>query len=111
MSDRFRYHLDEHIPSAIATGLKRRGIDVTTAAEVGLLGAPDERHVEFALQLRRVIVTHDGDFLRIHASGKKHAGIACCKRGTRTTGQMLRALVLIHKTFTSYEMMGKVICL
>ncbi len=28
-----RFHLDEHCPHAIADGLRRFGIDVTTAAE------------------------------------------------------------------------------
>jgi len=44
-----RFHLDEHIHSAVAAGLRRRGIDVTTAAEVELLGADDEKHLAFAL--------------------------------------------------------------
>lgn len=111
MSDRVRYHMDEHIPLALAYGLRRRGIDVTTAAEAGLLGAPDERHIEFALQSRRVMVTHDADFLRLHTSGIKQAGIAYCKRGARTVGQMLQALILIHKLSTSDEMFGKFIYL
>ena len=38
-----RFHLDENCSHAIAAGLRRRGIDVTTTPEVGLLGAIDER--------------------------------------------------------------------
>lgn len=34
-----RFHLDEHIDPAVADGLRRRHIEVTTAAEAGLLGA------------------------------------------------------------------------
>jgi hypothetical protein len=43
-----RFHLDEHVASAIAEGLRRRGIDVTTTADAGLLDAPDEDHLAFA---------------------------------------------------------------
>ena len=57
-----RFHLDEHIDSAIADGLRRRGIDVTTTAEAGLRGAGDEAHVAFALSEGRVVVTNDADF-------------------------------------------------
>jgi Domain of unknown function (DUF5615) len=36
-----RFHLDEHINPAIANALRRRGIDVTTTADVGLQGTMD----------------------------------------------------------------------
>jgi hypothetical protein len=44
-----RFHLDEHCSHAIAAGLRRHGIDVTTATEAGLLHAPDETHMAYAL--------------------------------------------------------------
>ena len=33
-----RFHLDEHVAHAIAEGLRRRGVDVTTTTDAGLLG-------------------------------------------------------------------------
>ena len=36
-----RFHLDENCPHAIAEGLRRRGIDVTTTPEVDLISASD----------------------------------------------------------------------
>lgn len=78
MSRTICFHLDEHVPNAIAEGLRRRGIDVTTTTEAGLLHAPDLEHIKYALQSRRIILTHDEDFL-IHASqGIPHAGLAFC---------------------------------
>ena len=65
-----RFHLDENCARAIATGLHRHGIDVTTTPEVGLIGAPDEEQVGYALPLGRVIFTQDGDFLGIHRAGR-----------------------------------------
>jgi hypothetical protein len=35
MADRIRFHLDEHVDPAIATALRRAGIDVTTTNEAG----------------------------------------------------------------------------
>jgi predicted nuclease of predicted toxin-antitoxin system len=58
-----RFHLDEHISGHIASGLRRRNIEVTTAAEAGLIGATDTAHLEFAASSGRVVVTQDDDFL------------------------------------------------
>ncbi|MFL6214905.1 MAG: DUF5615 family PIN-like protein [Blastocatellia bacterium] len=111
VSERVRFHLDEHIASAIALALRLRGIEVTTAVEVGLLAASDENHLEYARQARRVIVTHDSDFLHLHASGKPHAGIAYCRLGARTISEMVQMLVLIYELLSPDEMAGQVVYL
>ena len=41
-----------------------------------MTGADDGRHLTFALQAGRVLVTQDADFLRFQASGRRHAGVA-----------------------------------
>ncbi|MEY3866658.1 MAG: hypothetical protein ACRCT1_06330 [Microcoleaceae cyanobacterium] len=41
MSERIRFHLDENVSNAIAEGLRRRGIDVTTTPEERLIGVSD----------------------------------------------------------------------
>jgi predicted nuclease of predicted toxin-antitoxin system len=71
-----RFHLDENVDPAIAHGLRRRGIDVTTTLEVDLIRASDEKQLEYAIPEVRVIVTHDADFLRIAERGDDHPGIA-----------------------------------
>jgi predicted nuclease of predicted toxin-antitoxin system len=58
-----RFHLDEHCDPAIAAGLRLHNIDVTTTANAGLLRAPDEKQVAYALNERRVVFTQDKDFL------------------------------------------------
>src|SRR5206468_2383329 len=63
MPQTIRFHLDEHCPTGLADGLRRRGIDVTTTPEAGLLHASDEEHVAFALRQGRVVFTQDEDFL------------------------------------------------
>ena len=99
-----RFHLDEHIPTAMALGLRRRGIDVTTTADAGLSGADDEAHIAFAVSQGRVIVTHDDDFLILHSCGVQHAGIAYCHQGSHSVGDLLRLLLLLHECFSPEEM-------
>jgi hypothetical protein len=66
VSNRIAYHLDEHIPNAIAKGLRRHGINVTTPMDATLLGVADHTHLEYARSTSRVMVTYDSDYLRLH---------------------------------------------
>ena len=111
MSDEVRFHLDEHVPRAIATGLRRRGIDVSTSGESALLGADDEKQLEFCNHSGRALVTHDQDFLRLHSAGVSHSGIIYCKQGSRGVGEILRRLMVIHGSFTADEIAGEVLFL
>jgi predicted nuclease of predicted toxin-antitoxin system len=90
-----RFHLDEQCDPRIALGLRQRGVDVWTAADAGLLGAPDEAHLAYAWLQARAVVTHDTDFLRMHAAGAEHAGIVYCPAQARSLGEMVRLLVLM----------------
>ena len=108
VSDRVRFHLDEHVALAVADGLRRHGIDVTTTQEVSLLGADDSAHFEHARREARVIVTHDADFLRWHSRGVEHAGIAYCHKEARTVGQIIEMLLLIYELLGPEEMAGRV---
>ena len=42
MASAIRFHLDECCDPAIADGLRRRNIDVTTTQEMGLMQAEDQ---------------------------------------------------------------------
>jgi hypothetical protein len=103
-----RFHLDEHVSSAVAAGLRHRGVDVTTADDAGLIAAKDVEHLAFAAASGRVLVTQDVDFLRLHAEGVAHAGIAYCHQQSRTIGEMLRRLVVIHSVLSPEEMTNSV---
>jgi predicted nuclease of predicted toxin-antitoxin system len=108
MPKTIRFHLDENCTKAIAVGLRRHGIEVTTTPEVGLLGATDEEQAAFARLEGRVIFTQDRDFLRIHAAGVPHAGIAYCEKDTRSIGEVIAALVLSWEVYEPDEMRGRV---
>jgi len=103
-----RFHLDEHGSHAIAAGLRRHGIDVTTATEAGLLHAPDEAHVAYALAEGRVIFTEDDDYLALNARGEPHAGITYCHQQTRSIGEIIRSLVLIWEVYEPEEMANRI---
>ncbi|MBZ5632714.1 MAG: DUF5615 family PIN-like protein [Acidobacteriia bacterium] len=93
---------------SVAAGLRRRGIDVTTAAAEELTGASDTDQLSFATQSGRVLVTQDADFLRLHQAGVVHAGIAYCRQGSISIGEMLRRLVPVHNLMTAEEMQTRV---
>jgi Domain of unknown function (DUF5615) len=101
-----RFHLDENVSGAIALALRRRGLDVTTAVDAGLLGADDIEHLRFATLQNRVAVTHDDDFARLHASGADHEGICYCPKDKHSIGDLVRLLVLVHECFTEDELRG-----
>src|SRR5438552_12709282 len=66
-----RFHLDEHVAHPIADGLRRRGADVTTTTDAGLLGASDPEQLAHARTAGRVFFTEDHDFLAL-ARGAEH---------------------------------------
>ncbi len=103
-----RFHLDENVDQALAQALSRRGLDVTYPALIGLSGASDEQQIAFALRERRVIVTHDADFLRLASKGMSHSGLAFCHFGARTVGEMLRGLLLLSEFYESEAMLSRV---
>jgi predicted nuclease of predicted toxin-antitoxin system len=61
-----RFLLDEHISPDVARGCGRRGVDVLSAADAGLLQADDIALFRAAIQKGRIIVTYNtGDFARL----------------------------------------------
>jgi predicted nuclease of predicted toxin-antitoxin system len=103
-----RFHLDEDVDHAIAAGLRNRGIDVTTSTDAGLLGASDADQLAYAFQEGRVFITHDDDHLRHSAHGAEHAGIVFCRQGSRSVGQIITAIKLIHDVLASDELRGRI---
>jgi predicted nuclease of predicted toxin-antitoxin system len=108
MPNRIRFHLDEHGDPRIARGLRRRGIDVTTTVDAGLLHATDEEQLAYATSEGRMLFTHDAGFLRLHAAGSIHTGIAFCHAGSRSVGEIIRRLTLIWEIYDPEEMDSRV---
>ena len=108
MTEKIRFHLDENIRIEIALGLRRFGVDVTTSGDVSLLGADDNNQLFYATEQGRILVTHDRDFLVMHAVDCEHAGIAYCHSKKHDIGAMLRALVLLWTNRAPKDMHGRV---
>lgn len=103
-----QFHLDEHLPAALASGLRRRGVDVTTTMEAGLRGASDREHIAFGLEQRRVIVTKDDDFLLLASEGARHAGIVFITQRTASFGDLMSGLLLIFELLDTADMIGHI---
>lgn len=108
MPQTIRFHLDEDVDPTIAEGLRRRGIDVTTSQEVGLLGATDPIQLAHTRAEGRVLFTHDDDHLVLNAQGVEHSGIAYCHRLRRSLGEVIDGLVLIWELCEPEEMANRV---
>jgi predicted nuclease of predicted toxin-antitoxin system len=103
-----RFHLDEHVAHAVANGLRRLRIDVTTTADASLLGAEDAHQLAYGLAHDRVIFTQDDDFLILAAAGNPHAGIVYCHQQTKSIGQIIAALKLIWEVYEPDGMTNRV---
>jgi predicted nuclease of predicted toxin-antitoxin system len=102
-----RFYTDEHVARAVVRGLRQRGVDVITVPEADLLGASDEEHLGRARAEGRVVFTQDEDFLRLHAAGAEHAGIAYARHGL-SVGEIIRGLMLIYQVLEPEDMTGHV---
>jgi hypothetical protein len=103
-----RFHLDENCDLAIAEGLRRRAIDVTTTPEAGLVMASDEEQLDNVRRENRVIFSQDADFLRMHEAGVAHAGIVYCHQQSRSVGEIIRGLVVIWEILDPEDMRNRV---
>ena len=103
-----KFYLDEHIPKAVAEGLRRRGIDVLTMQEAGRVGDPDRKQLAFAAMKRRILVTFDDDILALDAAGAPHSGIVFSRAGRRSVGELIESLILIANVIEPEEMRNHV---
>jgi len=103
MSEKIKFYADEHVPRAVVSGLRHRGLDILTIQEAGMMSASDEEHLKLAASQGWVILTQDDDFLRLHVSGVKHSGIVYAPR-QMPIGDMIRGLMLIYQVLDASDM-------
>ena len=106
MANSIQFYTDEHVHPAVVRGLRSRNVDVLTCQEAGFLGATDHAHLIFATSRGRVLFTHDADFVRLHASGMVHSGIAYAP-GPMSVGDCLRGLWLIYQVLEPADMVSQ----
>lgn len=106
-----RFYLDENVPTEIARQLRLSGIDALSVRDLGLLGSADPDHLKRAMEMGRVLCTHDQDFLRLAAEGTEHAGIAFSPQDRVSIGGWVRALRTLHTEYQSGQVQNQVIFL
>jgi hypothetical protein len=90
-----RYFTDEDVYGAVATALRRAGVDACATPEVGRRGQSDESQLEWASAQGRVLVTFNvAHFADLHATrlrqGRRHTGVVVSSQ--RPIGDMVRRL-------------------
>ncbi len=102
-----RFQLDENADPRIARAVRRFDIDITTTVEAGLRTTKDDVHWMFAQAERRVIVTCDADFPDRARRDHVHFGIVYFDKDTRSVGDVVEWLTLIHGAMSAEEMQGR----
>jgi hypothetical protein len=91
--------MDVHVPQAVTSQLRRKGIDVLTADEDRTTRFDDEALLDRATQLKRLLVTQDIRFCaRAGAwqeSARHFSGLAFAHQLSITIGQFVSDLELI----------------
>jgi predicted nuclease of predicted toxin-antitoxin system len=105
--NQIKIYADESVNNAIVEGLKRRGVNVFSAKDLGKLGLTDEEQLKTATQKQAVIFTCDADFLRI-ALYKPHYGIIYVHQQKLTVGECIKRLKIISQTRTAQEMQNQI---
>jgi hypothetical protein len=102
-----RFYTDEHIALAVVAGLRRRGADVLTTQEAGMRGRDDPAQLALATAQGRVLVSQDDDYLRLHALGVAHSGIAYAPQQT-SVSRLIQGLSLIYQILEAEDMQNHV---
>jgi uncharacterized protein with PIN domain len=104
--------MDVHIPRAITTGLRIRGVDVVTAQQDNSAMLDDSLLLQRASKLNRVLVTQDDDLLReckrLREGSQEFTGIIYAHQLRVTIGQMISDLELIAKATTNEEWRNRI---
>ena len=105
-------YMDHHVPRAITTGLRLRGVDVLTAAEDGAAELDDPDLLDRAAALGRVFFTQDDDLLaeatRRQTEGVPFAGVIYAHQLRMSIGARIDDLELIAVAADSAELSDQV---
>ncbi len=96
-----RLYMDVHIPHAITSEVRLRGIDVLTAQEDGASEWEDSKLLDRASSLGRILLTQNDDLLREAARRQKSdeafKGVIYAHQRGVTIGQCVADLELIAR--------------
>lgn len=105
-------YMDVHVPRAITNALMTRGVDVLTAQDDLAEQMDDADLLDRAMQLNRVIVTQDDDFLviasRRQKSGMSFAGVIFAHQQRCTVSQCIADLEIIAHVYDPPDIANRV---
>ena len=99
-----KFYTDENVHVSVAKALKERGVDIITARDAGMLHKNDEAQLAFAEKQKRVLVTHDQDFLSLKAN---HYGIMFFTKQI-SVGQYVEEIELVHLDYSPEDLKNTV---
>jgi len=109
-----RLYLDEDaMDTDLVRALRLRGVDVTTALDVGLTNSADEEQLEHAMRSGRTLYSFNVcDFMALHtlyvAAGKQHAGVILGQQQRYSVGEQMRRLVRLIQMRSAENMRNRV---
>ncbi|SPE58852.1 conserved hypothetical protein [Verrucomicrobia bacterium] len=95
------FYMDAHVPAALTEQLRLHGVEVLAATEEGTNRLPDDKLLELATELGRVVVTQDVRF-RVMAEDwqrlqRPFAGLIFARQRRNQVGLYLPDLELVAK--------------
>jgi len=101
-----RLYFDEDtMDKALVLALRARGADVLTALEAGMIERQDDDHLEFATAKGRVLYSFNvGDYCRLQAHGRTHAGLILAQQQRYSLGEQMRRLLRLIAAKSAEEM-------
>lgn len=107
-----KLYMDAHIPKAITSGLRLRGVDVLTAQEDNADKLSDPELLDRATALNRIFFTFDDDLLSEAARRQKlsipFSGIIYASPLNISIGACIRDLEIIAKAGTTEDMINRI---
>ena len=104
--------MDHHVHAAITDGLRRRGVEVTTAHEDGAAGMDDDQLLARATQLERTLFSQDRDLLVLTEqwlrTGRNFAGLIYAHQLGITIGQAIRDLELMAQALDPEDIRNRI---
>lgn len=110
MARDIKFHADEHIPLVVVEGLRLRGVNITTVMDAETRTQSDEVQLDYAHEHGRVMLTQDDDYLRLHAAGRPHCGIAYVHQGV-PVGFLVRSALQLFESRSADDVTGRIVYL
>lgn len=107
-----RLYMDVHVPYAITTGLRLRGVEVLTSQEDNTTELADPELLDRATALGHVLFTRDHDLLREanqrQQNAEAFAGVIYAHQLRVTIGQCIADLEMIAQAYEPKDLVNRV---